>query len=304
MKKLALKILLSAVVAIGTFTSIHAYPISPGPLRKLVQDADYIIYADVVDIVNIPKNGHDRYAVLSIKELLQGKLKDSVIQVMFSPNMICPAPARYEIGTTVLAFLDKTENDEYITHALSYGAKTLDEQGFEIYKQRIVELQEINSIKNDEKRAEATLDWLVKCASNRVTRWEGTYELSPESDFMSFYDRDSKTHVMKNELSESQIQTLRDALFNSKTNEYEDLGLIDLVANDGGEEMLTLLTRHLKDMDVEKIWYKEFLLTRIATLSNRDDLIAIAKKLKEIDHLDKERKDKENAIMKEFIAVL
>jgi hypothetical protein len=40
---------------------------------------------------------------------------------------------------------------------------------------------------DEDQEFEKTVDWLVKCAENEYTQWEGTFELSPEVIFMSSY---------------------------------------------------------------------------------------------------------------------
>lgn len=136
--------------------------------------------------------------------------------------MICPAPASYPKGETIITFLDKTEKG-YNTHALSYGTKILDNEGIKIYKSRILEMQQINLIKNSNEKLLATTNWLFKCAKNKVTRWEGTYELSPESDFMSFYDRSDKKNEIRFTLNPKQRNELRQRLFLETNFKYVDL---------------------------------------------------------------------------------
>ena len=57
----------------------ETYPITPRPLRKLVIEAEYIVYADVLDI--LPPSAEEKndvwtgaYALLEIQEVLQGKM--------------------------------------------------------------------------------------------------------------------------------------------------------------------------------------------------------------------------------------
>jgi hypothetical protein len=96
-------------------------------------------------------------------------------------------PAQYEKNTQILVFLDKDDN-KYSTHALTYGLKTLEQSEYEIYKSRILEIQKILKITDKKERRIKTVDWLIDCASNPVTKWEGLQDLAPQSDFISYYD--------------------------------------------------------------------------------------------------------------------
>jgi hypothetical protein len=287
---------------IGIGQNLFAYPITPRPLRKLVLESEFIVYADVIKIETIESddNWNDTKAVMVIREILQGKMKKDTIDVFFTPGMICPSPARYEKGTTVLAFLDKQKKG-YSTHALSYGSKTVDSIAFEVYKNRINEMQNILTLKSESEKNEKIINWLISCAVNPSTRWEGIYELSPQSDFMSYYDQDKKTFVRKYELNENQKIRLRKAFFEIKNLSYSDMGLIDLIVKKNDTELINFLIKELKESDIEKMWYKDFLMVRVAEFTDRDDLRKIIKEMEELDYMDKRRDEKSNQLAKEFI---
>lgn len=268
-------------------------------------ESEFIIYADVINIEKIESDDHwnDTKAVLVIKEIIQGKIENDTINVFFTPGMICPAPARYEEGTTVLAFLDKQKKD-YVTHALSYGSKTIGTKAFEAYKSRIIELQNILKIKDEDEKAEQTIDWLVTCAVDSHTRWEGIYELSPKSDFMSYYDQDIGTYMREYDLTEIQKSKLREAFFKIDDLTYTDIGLVDLVVQKNDTELINFLIKELKEADIEDMWYLDYLMERIAKFTDRDDLRRIVKKLRNIDYMDKKRDEKTNQLAIEFIEKL
>lgn len=290
------------ILLIGIGQSLFAYPITPRPLRKLVMESEFVVYADVIEIKTIETNDHrsDTKAILALKEIIQGKIKNDTIDVFFTPNMICPSPARYEKGTTVLAFLDKMKKG-YSTHALSYGSKTIDSVGFEVYKSRITEIQNILKLKNEDEQTKKTINWLINCAIEPTTRWEGIYELSPQSDFMSYYDQDKKTFISKYKLNDTQKSKLRQAFFTIDNLTYADMGLIDLVVKKNDSELIDFLIKKLKECDIEKMWYKDFLMTRIAEFTDRDDLRKIVKEIEMLDYMDKKREEKANQLAKEFI---
>lgn len=294
-----------ALFMFGVTHHIVAYPISPRPLRKLIIESEHIVFANVVDIKEDVSGGDPFFstkAILVINEILQGKIKTDTIHVFFSPGMVCPAPAEYEKGTKVLVFLDDWEQGSgYTTHALSYGSKRLDDLGYSIYRKRIKEMQEILKIKNDKEKIRSTIDWLVTCASHPKTRWEGLYELSPESDFMSYYDQNQDTFVKKYKLNNKQLQKLRKSFFAIDKIGYTDIPLIDLVVTENDKEALAFLVHQIKSIELESLWYKEFLFIRVAELTNRDDLRYIVSEMESLDFMDEKRDKKSIILAKEFI---
>lgn len=81
-----------------------------------------------------------------------------------------------EPGDDVLLFLrkDKETSRMQLTDYY-YGLKDLPREDIAVYEARIKELAPIFAAKKPD--AEKITDWLVTCAADPVTRWEGTYEL-------------------------------------------------------------------------------------------------------------------------------
>jgi hypothetical protein len=250
------KIILSFFTGTILFTTATAYPISPRPLRKLIMESEFIIVAHVADLreqKNKKKDYWEDYiAELHIKEVVQGKIKDTIIQVPYTPGMICPAPPRFEKNTNVLVFLNKRDK-RFFVHALSYGVKTLNLEEIEIYKMRIKEMQQILTLEDIDEQFIQSTDWLVKCAEYPATRHEGIYELSPESDFMSFYDQ-GKNQPFQFALNEDQKARLKKALFATSSLCYSDLGLIDLIYPQRPEEVYALLVQSFRNISEDDYW--------------------------------------------------
>jgi hypothetical protein len=283
----------------------ETYPITPRPLRKLVMEAEYIVYADVLDILPTSVEEEDdfwtgAYALLEIQEVVQGKINTQQIKVPFAPNIICPAPARYVKGEKVLAFLDQ-DGEGYRTHALSYGTKSLNQNDFLIYKARIGEMQDILKLEGGKEKLELTVDWLVRCIEHPATRWEGTYELSPQSDFMSFYDQDKNTFTPRFFLTADQRSRLRSYLFQSEYLGYEDVGLIDLVVQENDRELLDFLITKLKAAKEIEWWHADFLMTRIAQFSERKELQSIIDEMEAIGYMDGHRDKKVLKLTEKFL---
>ncbi|MCP4352216.1 MAG: hypothetical protein GY795_42700 [Desulfobacterales bacterium] len=303
MKKLMnFKYTLLIFLLIGFFQNVFAYPITPRPLRKLIKESENIVVAYVVKSENIETDHWiNTRSVLAIREVLQGNIKSDTIHVYYSFGMTCPAPAKYKDSTMVIAFLDKRKDgDGYITHALSYGSKTLDNKGIELYKKRISEMQAIQKIKKEHEKTSKTTDWLIKCAKYSETRWEGVYELSPESDFMSYYDQDKETFIRKYTLNKNQKSELRKILLAIPQLEYSDIGLADLVKKENDTELINHLTKNLKSPKTENLWYSILLMKKIAAIAGRADLKLISQEM-EKTYCSEGNYEKKREKIKEFI---
>ncbi|NNT72411.1 hypothetical protein HKT18_09315 [Flavobacterium sp. IMCC34852] len=304
MKKLFFIICLFWFYAANAIT----YPISPRPLRMLVSESKHIIVGHVIKVekitrkINRKQSDTDTFAYIVVNERLQGSIKDDTIKIEFEPGMICPASDMYYENTDVLAFLDE-ENGKYATHALSYGSKTLDKEGIAIYKERIQEIQSILKVDNTIEQLKQTVEWLVKCAENHYTQWEGTFELSPDSHFMSFYSR-SKAPDFELLLSNDQKERLKTALIKSADQSYLDLGLVDLVYEGNENEIDALMLKNLKALvDEDYNWFASDYMQRLVHLNNSDEANKLIKDFDDvIMDYDKDKKGK--AIILKFISLI
>lgn len=297
---------ISLLIFLFTSLKIFAYPIDPRPLRKLIIESENIVYAKVKAIKEnklAKSSDWDRshLAILTIKEVLQGKINTQTIEVYFSPEFSCPMPAHYKKGTTVLVFLDKEKNeDRYSTHALSYGSKVLKKAEYSVYKNRIVEMQKILAIKDGNERKIKTTDWLVDCALNPLTRSEGVSDLTSDGNFMSFIEDTSKNTPSEFELNEVQKNKLRSAFLSMKKLDICDLEIIDLIQRDNDTELLDFLILNFKKQSKNENFGDQFMMMKIADLSDRDDLKQIIKKSKENDIFVKDYFKIQKQLSKEF----
>lgn len=299
MKKL--KLILFIVFVFSTSLYAKNYPISPRPLRQLVLESDNIIIGYVVSTFDKKTKDSDsgsKIARVAIIEQIQGKIKKDTLELTFNPNMICPAPAMYYEKTFVISFLKKYKG-EYTTYALNYGAKTLKKNEIEIYKKRIFEIQNIIKIDDEEDQFTETIEWLVKCSENEITRWEGTFELSPESDFMSFYSRESKIDF-KSLLSLEQKNRLKKALLSSTNSEYVDFGLVDLVYVGNEKEIEDYMLKSLKVLNEDNLWIADGFINRLKHKKNTNEVNKIIEKIEEINY-NYEKVNEKKELIKQFI---
>ena len=246
---------------------IFSYPIDPVPLRKLVMTSEFIIIGYVRTYSEDENNFYfQEKATIEIKEVLQGDLVDKIIVLDIDLNTICPAPASYYDSTYTLAFFNKDKKGQLYTNSLSYGSKTLSLTEIEIYKSRIIELQNILTIQDSINREEQIVKWLIKCAEDPVTRWEGAYELSPVYVPLRY---DKYLFIPPTfQISETQKQFLKGILFSVDTVTFTDLRLIDIFLLSDSAEIKDWMMDKLRNKRYNRDFTASELSDRVYFVSN------------------------------------
>ncbi|MFD2907935.1 hypothetical protein ACFSX9_04230 [Flavobacterium ardleyense] len=282
------------------------YPITPRPLRKLVSESEIIVIGNVISVVDKKHEGkkkkniyYRQYKIAKIKilEVLQGKITNDTIEVLFEPNMSCPAPARYYENSSVVSFLDY-KNGEYSTHALNYGSKTLESIGIETYKKRIIEIQDIFKINDSILKRKETIEWLVKCSENESTRWEGVYELVNHKEFSN-----DKENGYSTELNNNQKARLKKAYLESLDNEYFDFDLSDLLYSENKDEIDSILIDKLKKLPKENYYFASEFITRISNSKKSLELEKLLEKYYEIQYENNKTSERDKIVL-EFILLV
>ncbi len=249
-----------------------AYPIPPRSLRQLYEDAELIVvaYVQKTEIVERDDPWHIAKATLRIISCLKGAGQDVVV-VYYNPHMVCPAPARFEEGTSVLAFLVPSEKEPgYRTCSLSYGAKMLTGEELKAYLARIEDLKTIVAIDDEDLRVQKTTEWLMKCVEEQATRWEGLLDL----------DRPSRTWLRERSSSEPEF-------WRHLTTEHAHQLLAILETAAPG--------KYGFPYEVSAIMS---ILTRRA---GNEDLMGILEQYRKIEWRDEKRDKKQKALLAEFL---
>lgn len=304
-----MKATLLFIVCIITAQLSSGYPIPPQPLRKLILESEFIIAATVLKTGTVQHKKEDSwensYALLLVEKQLQGNTVPDTIKVYYAAGMICPAPARYNTGDRIIAFLDRNTDHKNVfsTPALSYGVKSFSSgEDRNIYVNRILEMQEIRAISKPAKKHEEIINWLVKCASHPVTRWEGVYELSPESDFMSYYDTD-KSMKKSVFLSVAQKELLFKSFMSIDEPDHADLYLIDIIAGVNDVTVLDKLKKSLVNAEPDADWVSSIMMTYIVRLTDNRELETIEKKFREAlyENSSNDKEPSSQQLYKDFI---
>lgn len=168
------------------------YPIDPVGLRSLLREAELVLVAQVEPAADSADETLAFMAggatKLHVVQTLKGTAPiGSVVRVLVASGMMCPAPAHYPAGETVLAFLNHWEGDpvgDYRTVALSYGSKSLPPRELAVYLDRIRELQAVPDPEDADAHQAALAEWITRVLEQPVTREEGLIDLERDKGFV------------------------------------------------------------------------------------------------------------------------
>ncbi len=208
--------ILTAIAAAVFIRQALACPIEipPQPLRTLYKFSDRIIVARVghTEVVEVEEHVSHVRTALYVTENVKGE-GDALVWFYHwvSPEDVGAAESnpdesesdvslastdgravpRYKQGDRLLVFLEKRKEGGYEVDNEGYGVKKLLDDDLKIYLERIKELSDITRREPPDKAALA--EWLVRCAEEPATRWEGAYELMLSADALEREGRKQET---------------------------------------------------------------------------------------------------------------
>jgi hypothetical protein len=178
------------VVTLMSTTAAPADSAPPGALWRWVHAADAVVVAQVVSIDVPPEAtaviGDDDDDVdvpdfnsivrLHVIERWKGEI-DSDVAVPLELEEGCPTFPGYVIGEIVVAFLAWDDRDAtWQAVDLSCGTVAPSPADLPVYAARVREALALQR-KSGMDRVDR-IEWLVRCAEDRATRWHGLYELA------------------------------------------------------------------------------------------------------------------------------
>jgi hypothetical protein len=283
-----------------------AYPIDPLPLRVIIMNSEYIIRGRVVETgreESTQRNyiNYRNFAILEIKQVLQGVVSISRIKVCFIKQMICPEPGVLYDNEEVLVFLNKNKKDDtYEISGLTYGVKhKLTEDGFAWYAYLVKEIHSIQAKGKQENTNDQILEWLVQCSENETTRWDGVSELSPESNFMMYYKNGIK-HRNNLFLTPEQLTRLFTVLLKDTSLNYEDMILADIVTGVDDCALLEKLKIALQQLNSASPWNALLFMDKIFRLTCDPVLEALNNKYISINPTTKKEKKEHLHLLQQF----
>jgi hypothetical protein len=152
-------------------------------LRELYAESDRIVVARPAGSVKVKSEGESRLirTSLRVSSTLKGDGSDSVVNVyhFIHGDQESPFPRRESLlvflkhGGTI-GVLKSTGGYELAD--FSRGIKELSSSELDVYVQRINELAQLSH--EQKLNQEELVEWLVRCAEDPATRWEGAFDLA------------------------------------------------------------------------------------------------------------------------------
>ena len=154
----------------------------PKPLRALYKESDLVAVVRVGESVAVETENASTLmrTELRVTSLLKGESQKKKVVNLYDyiwEGEEASSPRVKAKDDVLLVFLKPYEKGEgFVPADFDRGVKKLSPDALKVYVSRIEELAEIM---RSEKPDEAALtEWLVRCAEEPATRWEGTYELA------------------------------------------------------------------------------------------------------------------------------
>ena len=180
----ALSVFGAIVIACAVFPGVNrtafCCPVrQPIPLRQLYNHSDRIVVGrwGTSRVIKTVDEDLLLRTALHVSTTVKGSADEPVVFVerwlWTSTSMAESSSAK---GDKVLAFLTRGEDGAYSVLDLLHGLKELSDSQLTTYLERISELAQI--MEGGKPDPDDLVEWLVRCAEETATRWEGTYELN------------------------------------------------------------------------------------------------------------------------------
>ena len=169
----------------GTTPTVEACPgPPPQPLRLLYTQSERIVVARAGESSVVQVTVDEDYkqtlvcTTFEVSSTLKGEGEEPLVYVYHSLwGEDTDVSGVFKEGDTLLLFLDRREEGHgYQVDNEEYGVKKLSEDDLKIYVKRIEELAEI--MRQEKPDTAQITEWLVRCAEEPATRWDGVFELS------------------------------------------------------------------------------------------------------------------------------
>ena len=289
------------------------------PLRKLYEASERIVVARVSKSSRVEAEG-DSVLIktqLRVSSTLKGSGREGTVDVY---HWVYGEDDTYTSGANLLVFLKRRQDEKgavkggYEVIDTQRGVKKLSEADLQVYLQRI---DELTTIMSKEKHDQAEIvEWLVRCAVDPATRWEGVYELAESADSLPaeeseeseepaeaneavVEDEETPVEEPKSEaveevveivtdveqasepplaalLTTAQKERLTQTLLNIQRITEEDRDLIDLVRHWNDGRLVPYLLGQLKQMEANPSRFAEDIVTLIADSLEDEDISQFA----------------------------
>lgn len=281
--------------------------IVPKPLRVLYNESDLIVVARIGESKSVEIEGEARLlkTTLHVSSTLKGKSKRSIVDLYHWNYGDVKGP--FVAGKELLLFLKATKPEPgrkprggYEIADSRYGIKNVTGRELRAYLDRIEELSRLSPERGPVDAA--IVEWLVRCAEDPATRWEGASELVANIDRVAEEtdDEDSEAESttatsaetdreeqepgegIESEpdssalLSAEQKTRLMTALFQTEGVQEGDLELIELARRWNEPRLVPFLIEQLHRLEANPPRLAERLMDIVATKVNDETIKQLA----------------------------
>ncbi len=295
---------------------IIAMPVRP--LRVLYEESEVIVDAIVGNsVVAKTKAGTDDdpkllKTALHVNAYLKGERQQKVIYLYHWDYD--REETAFKNGEELLLFLNvhKERQDGYELSDPNRSLKKLSARDLASYTSRIQELAALTHKRKPE--LAELLEWLVRCAQDPATRWEGAADLSDGFRALQWCEQEKKEKAEKaktmaqqaveallndlneaptgepeitlqlaTQLSAKQKEILTQTVLSIEKPSGDDFDLISLVAHWDKERLISYLYKKLQSLDVKTPSRVMWLTYKLADLIGNDELVQLAKDFNDDD---------------------
>ncbi|MEM7186276.1 MAG: hypothetical protein AAF466_06425 [Bacteroidota bacterium] len=280
-------------------------PPPPTPLRQLIEQAEFIVTGTVNSIEDVELSYYVGKKVdLQISQVLQGQVVETSISFFLEAYLPFDSHEDITVGAALMAFMVYSEEDNIYTPAGYHTSfKLLDNEGMTVHKERIKELQVINMFKDEKRREVLTTNWLIDCAENPHTRFDGVSELYPYSNYMRYYDAELEEYVQRITFTDIQKNRIRNIILATEEYQFFDLMLVDTIGAWNDKEVYDQVVAFIRTLDSDHLWSYSSFFYRIAYGTQREELTELLEKIQNLDY-DDTFEDRANEIAAEFVKML
>ena len=318
---LATTALLVAAISLGTVPTVEACPVSPPqPLRTLYTGSERIVVARAGESAVVQVSVEDDYkqtlicTTLDVSSTLKGEGEEPLLYVyhwMWGEDT--DISGAFKEGDKLLLFLERREEGHgYQVNNQEYGVKKLSDDELKIYVKRIEELAEI--MRQEKPDNAQIVEWLLRCAEEPATRWDGVYELysSYEALLAAKADESSSdngggdpkagtvdgnavaeqaTEVLYTAsgfkqtdddlarlLTDEQKNRLATILFSTQSFSYTEYLLTEMVKDWDDARLVPFLLSHLRKQTGDASYYMDFMVKTVAERIHSEGVSELAEK--------------------------
>jgi hypothetical protein len=194
----------------------------PVSLRELYMRSDRVVVATVSgSVISNVESETEAWKFISIRtalnvsQTLKGEKPEPIVYLTrhgsISNQMMQQGETEEKTfgnGKRLLLFLSKlNDTSDYALTDYRHAAKDLSDTDLDVYVKRVEELARILKEKNPDKKQ--IVEWLVRCAEEPATRWEGAYDLAQNFSIMLYLndEKNKKSESSAPQSEETEEQT-------------------------------------------------------------------------------------------------